>query len=433
MGLYITNLIRLRHMQSLFIITIASIITYLLWLFVSYTNAYNSFYFFYNKNLLGVSLLYTGIICGILVFILSDVRVFFNKSLNALLLISFIISIWLFINEGSAINLFLIYELFLLPSFYLVYRLSPNRRAIIASIYFLTWTQFGSLLVLIAIVLSFKINGYFTFGTYSLNKDYLIFWLIFFGFGIKIPMWPFYYWLTKTHVEASSFFSMYLSGFLVKTAVFLFIKFYSIFNLSNFYNLPLILLLIGVIDSSIKMWHQTDLKKLIAYTTVQEMNFLCIPILWNDAFGEALVAIFIATHCLLSCIFFFFIDVISKRFNTRVSSQIVGLVHVMPTFSLIIFLSWVLFSGLPYTIKFLLEIGIFTVLYNHNFLLAIVALIAMNVIGLVGFSKNIFNALFGAPVVTDFIIYDLTKRETILYLFFLINLVVLNSFTLLVW
>lgn len=163
------------------------------------------------------------------------------------------------------------------------------------------------------------------------------------------------------------------------------------------------------------------------------MNFLCIPILWNDLFGETLVALFIATHCLLSCIFFFFIDVISKRFNTRVTSQISGLLHSMPTFTLVIFLSWVLFSGLPYTVKFLLEIGIFSILYNYNFLLTIIILLIMNVIGLIGFSKNIFNALFGSPIVTDFIVYDLTKKELLLFLFFLSNLVALNSLTLIVW
>lgn len=104
----------------------------------------------------------------------------------------------------------------------------------------------------------------------------------------------------------------------------------------------------------------------------------------------------------------------------------------MPTFTLIIFLSWVLFSGLPYTIKFLLEIGIFSILYNYNFTLTIITLLAMNIIGLVGFSKNIFNALFGAPVITDFIVYDLTKRELLLFVFFLTNLVALNSLTLIV-
>lgn len=376
---------------------------------------------------------YTGIICGLLVFLFSDVKLFFSKYLNVLFLISFILSIWLFINENKPLNLFLIYELFLLPSFLLVYRLSPNRRSIIASIYFLTWTQFGSLLVLIGLIWIFSIQGEFDFNSNLLVSNFGPFWLIFLGFGIKIPMWPFYYWLTKTHVEASSFFSMYLSGFLVKTAVFLFIKFYSFINITFYINFFLILFIIGIIDSSIKMWHQTDLKKLIAYTTVQEMNFLCIPILWNDQFGELLVATFISTHCLLSCIFFFFIDVISKRFNTRVSSQITGLVHIMPTFTLIIFISWILFSGLPYTIKFLLEIGIFSILYSNNFILAIFCLLIMNVVGIIGFTKNIFNSLFGSPVITDYIVYDLNKREFYLYIFLIINLILLNIITIIIW
>lgn len=343
----------------------------------------------------------------------------------------FIASVWLFVNEAKVLNLFIIYEFFLLPSFILVYRLSPNRRSVLASIYFLTWTQFGSLLVLVGLVWNYYLSGMLEFGSSYTICSYGPFWLIFLGFGIKIPMWPFYYWLTKTHVEASSFFSMYLSGFLVKTAVFLFIKFYSVVGISHLLNVFLVLFIIGVVDSSIKMWHQTDLKKLIAYTTVQEMNFLCIPILWNDLFGETLVALFIATHCLLSCIFFFFIDVISKRFSTRVSSQVTGLVHNMPTFTLVIFVSWILFAGLPFTIKFLLEVGIFSILLNYSGAIALVALVVMNICGLVGFTKNIFNALFGAPVITDYLVYDLTKRELGLYVFLITNLIVLNLATLL--
>lgn len=398
-----------------------------------YSCNYANFYFIYNKSFLGWSLFYTGIICGTLVFLFSDVRVFFKKSLNVLFFLGFIFSIWLFINESSSLNLFLIYELFLLPSFYLVYRLSPNRRSIIASIYFLTWTQFGSLLVLVGLLINLYRSGVFEYSTTYTLSDSLVFWLLFLGFGIKIPMWPFYYWLTKTHVEASSFFSMYLSGFLVKTAVFLFIKFYSIIGVYNYINLFLVLFIVGVVDSSIKMWHQTDLKKLIAYTTVQEMNFLCIPVLWNDYFGEVLVSLFIATHCLLSCIFFFFIDVLTKRYNTRVVSQISGLAHTMPMFSFLIFISWVFFTGIPYTIKFLLEMGVFSILYSFNFACASMLLLVMNVIGLLGFSKNVFNSLFGAPVLTDFIVYDLTKRELFLYIYLLLNLVALNFVTLIIW
>lgn len=270
-------------------------------------------YLFSGINLLGWALVYTGFICGILTFVFSDTRLFFRKGLNVLFLFGFAAGVWLFVSISSPINLFLVYELFLLSSFYLVYRLSPNRRAVLASIYFLTWTQLGSLLVLIGLVINVCRTGLITFCEVHSLADYTAFICLFLGFGIKIPMWPFYYWLTKTHVEASSFFSMYLSGFLVKTAVFLFIKFQPVIGAFDYSTPLLVIFIVGVIDSSIKMWHQTDLKKLIAYTTVQEMNFLCIPILWNQEFGELITALFMATHCLLSCIFFFFIDVIDRK------------------------------------------------------------------------------------------------------------------------
>jgi hypothetical protein len=91
-----------------------------------------------------------------------------------------------------------------------------------------------------------------------------------------------------------------------------------------------------------------------------------------------------------------------------------------------------LFTGLPYSIKFLLEVSIFSTLLSFNGVIAALVIIGMNVIGMLGFSKNLFNALFGAPVITDYIVYDLTKREALLYLFLTANLLGLNLFTLVV-
>lgn len=427
---------RLTIIKALTSSILLSLIYFLVKLFTTYTsyldNGFENYYNLNQINYLGHSLFFTGILTGFLVLLISDTRVFFNKIISAAILIIFFCIIWFFINECNFINLFFLYEMFLIPSFFLVYYLSPNRRSIIASIYFLTWTQFGSLLVLMSILLIFYQTGSFYFKPSIRLDSTLIYSLLFFGFGIKIPMWPFYYWLTKTHVEASSFFSIYLSGFLVKTAVFLFIKFYSLYGSPISFNWFLILFLIGIIDSSIKMWHQTDLKKLIAYTTVQEMNFLCIPILWNDAFSEIILALFIMTHCLLSSIFFLYIDIITKRYNTRVTTQINGLVHTMPLFTLCIFVSWVLFSGLPYTIKFLLELGIFNILYHHSNILCLVIIIAMNFIGILGFSKNIFNSLFGTPILSHIIAYDLTRKELYLFTFMIFCLVLLNFSTLLI-
>jgi len=195
--------------------------------FIILLNFFKYFYLFklntlFSLNLMGVSLFVSGVIVALTTLWLGDSRVFFKKNLLILILIVFFIIVCLFISETNYVNLFLYYELFLLLSFFLVYTLSPNRRSIPVAIYFLTWTQFGSLLVLVAILgLLSEQNSLFLLPSYKLTSNFIKL-CFFIGFGIKIPMWPFYYWLTKTHVEASSFFSIYLSGFLVKTAVYLF-------------------------------------------------------------------------------------------------------------------------------------------------------------------------------------------------------------------
>lgn len=389
--------------------------------------------FAYTSNWLGLALLYSGVIVGCVVALISDSRTFFKKLIISVIMFLFFTLIWLFINDSNYLNLFLYYELFLLPSFFIVYYSSPNRRSVLASIYFLTWTQFGSLLVLIGMLTLYYKTGTFYFNNAHVVQSVWVYAFILLGFGIKIPMWPFYYWLTKTHVEASSFFSIYLSGFLVKTAIYLFIKFYSLIMINVFFNIFLILFIIGVLDSSIKMWHQIDLKKLIAYTTVQEMNFLAIPILLNDVYSENLVAVFIVTHCILSSLLFFYIDVITKRYGTRATAQITGLVHTMPTFTLVMFLTWLGFSGLPFTVKFTLEVGVFNLLLNISPTLFILIVIGMGVIGLLGFSKNLFNTFFGAPTLKDYIVYDLTKREIFIFIFLLTNLFIFNLITLIVF
>lgn len=412
-------------------LTILTVLNNLICIINAPNNFTIDYTFTYSVNWLGLALFYAGVIVGIVVAFLLDVKTFFTKITAAFSMFFFYIIIWLFVNDSNILNLFLYYELFLLPSFFIVYFLSPNRRSILASIYFLTWTQFGSLLVLIGILRLYSQHGIYEFVSTINIIDTFTTLLILIGFGIKIPMWPFYYWLTKTHVEASSFFSIYLSGFLVKTAVYLFVKFYSILNTFHLGALFLSLFVVGIIDSSIKMWHQVDLKKLIAYTTVQEMNLLVIPVLFNDYAGELIIAFFIITHCILSSLLFLYIDIMTKRLATRASTQVSGLVHTMPTFTFLTFITWLGFTGLPYTIKFTLEMSIFTSLLTINSSIFLVLIFSMNVIGLIGFTKNLFNSMFGAPILNQVIIYDLTKREFALFLFLLINLGVINTLSIL--
>lgn len=109
---------------------------------------------------------------------------------------------------------------------------------------------------------------------FTKNEIYFLYTFFFIGFGFKIPIWPLHFWLTKTHVEASAGFSMYLSGFLVKTALYGFYKYTNILGLGLNTTFFIVIALVGVVDASIKMFSQIDLKKLVAYCTIQEMNLI---------------------------------------------------------------------------------------------------------------------------------------------------------------
>lgn len=418
----IKNQITLLNILYFLVLTITITISYEFIIYLFYFNTTN---FFNNVNLLGLSLFITGVWVGLIILFIGDVRTFFNKLFSLIYFLSFLILIYFFISETNYLMIFIYYELFLLPSFYLVYWLSPNRRSIVAAIYFLTWTQTGSLCLLIVILYLYSNVESFELLISLNNQPFYIIILFFLGVGVKVPIWPLYYWLTKTHVEASSFFSIYLSGFLVKTAIYLFSILYPYFNSLVFDSIFLIIICMGVIDSSIKMWHQIDVKKLIAYTTVQEMNILFLPLFWMNETSELLVSLFILTHCLLSTLLFFTVDILIKRFHTRIVTNITGIIQVMPLFGLCMIITLLLFTGLPFTIKFFLEINIFNLLLNFNIELTILIIFIANWIGLLGFSKIWFNLLFGRPQFNG-IVYDLTIRELTIYIISFLILIFIN-------
>lgn len=164
----------------------------------------------------------------------------------------------MFVCADDIYMFFILYELLLLPSFVLVYYNSPNKKGVSASLYFLIWTQLGSLLVFLVIMYIVNVSGAPTIDVirdynFSYEEVFYLQLILFLGFGFKIPIWPFHYWLTKTHVEAPGSFSMYLSGFLVKTALF---GLYKLFLALNFPANNVILItvaVVGVVDASLKM------------------------------------------------------------------------------------------------------------------------------------------------------------------------------------
>lgn len=362
-------------------------------------------------------ILFLAYIVGFFTLITLDSRLYWNNFSYIFFFNLFIIIVFFFVSVSNILAFFFFYELLLLPSFFFVYFISPSRRAIQASIYFLLWTQIGSFIVLFVISYITFISNSFDFFSlksfnFTKNEIFYIYAFLFLGFGIKVPIWPFHYWITKTHVEAPSGFSIYLSGFLVKSALF---GFYKLTNMINF--LPnssffLMITILGVIDASIKMWGQTDLKKLVAYCTIQEMNLIFLLFCFGDLFLKEIGFLFSLTHAFLSALMFFLVDCLYRRFHSRSILQINGIASFLPSLAINIFFMCVFFAGLPGTLKFSIEFCLFNNLLDFSTLLTILTILIANCLGLIGFSKNWFNLLFGTR--KNFFVYiqnDLSYKE----------------------
>ncbi len=359
---------------------------------------------------------------GFISFLSLDIRFFWGNMRFIFTCNLLIFNIYIFIMVDDLLLFFLFYEFLLIPSFIFVYCVSPYRRGVQASLYFLIWTQLGSLLVLSAISYIFYNIGSSSFYIYQLYKFTLdevwwLFFLFFFGFGFKVPIWPFQYWLTKTHVEAPAGFSIFLSGFLVKTAV------YGFFKLTNLIGVEVdtyffsIFTLMGIVDASIKMWAQIDLKKLVAYCTVQEMNIIYIAFLYGDYNLYIGGLFFCITHALLSILMFYLVDCIQRRFGTRVISEISGILHLTPNLGISIIFMQIFYSGLPGTLKFFSEFYVFSSLFYSAPSSIFFIIFVANFLGLLGFSKCWFNVIFGLNLSSKKKLPDLTQKEFFIIFF----------------
>lgn len=253
--------------------------------------------------------------------------------------------------------------------------------------------------------------------------------LLFLGFGFKIPVWPFHYWLTKTHVEAASGFSIYLSGFLVKSALYGFYKLTNSLGVNVDTTAYILIAMLGIVDASLKMWGQTDLKKLVAYGTIQEMSIIYLVFCWGDTGAVMGGILFSATHAFLSALLFFLVDCVYRRYHTRSIVEVNGILHLTPNLGICALATCVFFSGLPGTIKFISEFYIFNGFMEISSVSCFILMIVANVLGLIGFSKCWFNAVFGMN--RNYEIYppmDVSFKESLVVLFCLAFLLFFSFF-----
>ena len=204
------------------------------------------------------------------------------------------------------------------------------------------YTLCGSILLLVGILYIYIIAG-------SLNLEYLLYfkfndweqkllWLFFFiSFASKIPMFPFHIWLPEAHVEAPTVGSVLLAGILLKLGVYGFLRFsITLFPSASLYFSPLVYLLcvVGVLYASISAIRQTDLKRIIAYSSIAHMNLVTIGIFSFNIIGLEGAILQSISHGFVSGGMFLLIGILYDRYHSRFLYYYGGLVHMMPIYSL---------------------------------------------------------------------------------------------------
>ena len=285
------------------------------------------------------------------------------------------------------------------------------------------WTQFGALFLILGLLYlfftcnssQFSIITYFYFNPFEVN---FLFLCVLIGFGVKLPIWPFYGWLPKAHVEASTNFSIFLSGVLVKFAFFGLLKCLLTLHLEPTFIYVYPFLVVGIVDAVFKLFYQIDLKKLVAYSTVVEMHWLTMCVVSGQS--NLMLASFcmMISHALLSTNSFLLVDAVARRFKTRLLTEISGLNFMCPKLFLMTLLNTLIFLGFPGSIFFVSEFLFFSFFFDLFPLLALFLLIFLYLLGPTFFFRSWMNVMFGfskslsykAPA-------DLTSREFILFSF----------------
>lgn len=365
-----------RYLSSmvLSLSSFAFVFSLILWLF--FDGSTLKFQYVYNCN---------GIILGLdsisLYFVLLTTFLFFicflaswGKIHNRTFCSCFLGIEILLILVFSVLDLlwfYIFFESVLIPIFLIIGIWGSRARKIRASYFFFVYTLVGSLFLFASMLYIYAVVGttyYESLLHYEFNlTEQKWLWLGFFiSFAIKVPMLPFHIWLPEAHVEAPTVGSAILAGILLKLGTYGFIRFsLPLFPDASLYFAPFVfsLSIIGVIYTSLTAIRQTDLKRIIAYTSVAHINLVILGIFSFTSIGLQGCIIQSLSHGFVSSALFLLIGCLYDRYHSRLFLHYTGLIHVMPIFGVFFVLFTIANIALPgsssFVGEFLLLIGLF--------------------------------------------------------------------------
>ena len=315
---------------------------------------------------------------------------------------------------------YIFFEAVLIPMFLVIGIYGSRQRKIRAAYMFFLYTLLGSLFMLIGVIYIYLFVGSTNYEALSVigfsSYDQKWLWLAFFAsFAAKVPMLPVHIWLPEAHVEAPTSGSVILAGILLKLGSYGFLRFsLGLFPQASVYFTPLVfsLSLCGVVYTSLTAIRQTDLKRLIAYTSVAHMNLVMIGLFTGTVIGIEAAILQSLSHGFVSSALFLIIGVLYDRWHSRVVKYYGGLTHTMPIFIIIFLFFTTANLGLPGTSSFVGEFLLLVSAFEANTTACFFAATSMILGG--GYSLWLFNRIAYGNI--KLVGLDLSCREFVLFL-----------------
>ena len=284
----------------------------------------------------------------------------------------------LFLEAGmmgvfAAADLFLFYvfwEVMLIPMALMI-GVWGGKNRVAASVKFVLYTLFGSLLMFVAILYVYTVSlaaGAPTFDIATLAQivpprvdgwvEVLLFWAFALSFAIKVPMFPVHTWLPDAHTEAPTAGSVILAGVLLKMGTYGFLRFaIPLFPWAAQWSTPAILTLsaVGIVFGSFMCMVQTDIKRLVAYSSVAHLGFVMLGLFSGSVIGAQGGVLQMINHGISTGALFLLVGVIYERAHTRGVTDFGGLAKTMPVYAVLFLIVTLSSIGLPGTNGFVGE------------------------------------------------------------------------------